>query len=489
MELRLGHRLRAAGVGQAVEIGGRGRHGPMLRFPRSEVSAHPQRPPEPNEEAYGRRTSRPRARKDRLPMSTILVTGASGFVGSHAVPALLDAGHRVVALVRTPSAGEAVLGDASTPPSGRTSSCGPATSPGRSRCPTALDGRRRRPPPRRHPARPPRRRGPAPRQHRGDARRRRGDAGGRRPAPRPHGRDGRPGRPEPALRELQGQGGGPRRRLRPGLDDPQAVAPVRGGRRVLQHHRGPRPDVARHRPGARATARAGSSRSTSATSRGSPWPRSRTRRRSARRSSWAGRATGRTGRSRRRSLARARQEARHPADAGRRSSASSPATSEIVRLPFPVATDQLRQLKLDNIGALDVIPARFGFEAAPDGGPARATSAEAARPGASGGRMTRTASPRLGRRRLAARGRRDRAGGGGARDRHGRTTGRRAARSELTERGDAIVTPALDAVEADLQRSPRRRPLGVAVARRAGRPQRQRPRDGRGGHRPAATRS
>ena len=40
-------------------------------------------------------------------------------------------------------------------------------------------------------------------------------------------------------------------------------------------------------------------------------------------------------------------------------------TSETIGLPFPVATDQLRQLKLDNIGPLDVIPTRFGFEARP----------------------------------------------------------------------------------------------------------------------------
>ncbi len=43
-------------------------------------------------------------------MSTVLVTGANGFVGSHMVPALTDAGHRVVALVRNPEGGEEVTG-------------------------------------------------------------------------------------------------------------------------------------------------------------------------------------------------------------------------------------------------------------------------------------------------------------------------------------------------------------------------------------------
>ena len=41
-------------------------------------------------------------------MSTVLVTGANGFVGSHAIPALLDAGHRVIALVRSDRAGELI---------------------------------------------------------------------------------------------------------------------------------------------------------------------------------------------------------------------------------------------------------------------------------------------------------------------------------------------------------------------------------------------
>jgi NADH dehydrogenase len=39
--------------------------------------------------------------------------------------------------------------------------------------------------------------------------------------------------------------------------------------------------------------------------------------------------------------------------------------SERVRLPFPVATDQLRQLKYDNTGPLDSVRTGFGFDPQP----------------------------------------------------------------------------------------------------------------------------
>ena len=40
-------------------------------------------------------------------------------------------------------------------------------------------------------------------------------------------------------------------------------------------------------------------------------------------------------------------------------------SAELVRLPFPVATDQLRQLKFDNIGPLDAVRTAFGFDPRP----------------------------------------------------------------------------------------------------------------------------
>jgi NADH dehydrogenase len=39
--------------------------------------------------------------------------------------------------------------------------------------------------------------------------------------------------------------------------------------------------------------------------------------------------------------------------------------SERLRLPFPVATDQLRQLKFDNTGPLDAVRSNLGFDPRP----------------------------------------------------------------------------------------------------------------------------
>ncbi len=55
-------------------------------------------------------TPRTRRTPGVLSMSTVLVTGPSGFVGSYTVPALIAGGHRVVALVRSEEAGRKVLG-------------------------------------------------------------------------------------------------------------------------------------------------------------------------------------------------------------------------------------------------------------------------------------------------------------------------------------------------------------------------------------------
>ena len=62
-------------------------------------------------------------------------------------------------------------------------------------------------------------------------------------------------------------------------------------------------------------------------------------------------------------------------------------TSETIGLPFPVATDQLRQLKLDNIGPIGLVESTFGFAPRPMEGRPGVPQAEEARPDGPGPRV------------------------------------------------------------------------------------------------------
>ena len=101
-------------------------------------------------------------------MSTVLVTGANGFVGSHLVPAIVDAGHHVLALVRSDEGGAEV--ERRLTPAQRAVRVHPHRRRHEARdAPGGARGRGRGAPPRGDPARLGRRRDAAPRQHRGDA--------------------------------------------------------------------------------------------------------------------------------------------------------------------------------------------------------------------------------------------------------------------------------------------------------------------------------
>ena len=355
-----------------------GLHAAMLQFPaRSGVRVHPQATAHSNRR---RRSSTPESPSSEgiHHMSTILVTGASGFVGSYTVPALLADGHRIVALVRTPDAGELVLGRLPAVDRERVECrIGDVTRP-------AIAGRsprwcRCRPPPRGHPARSRRWRSAAAGQHRRDPRGRRRHGSRRRAAPGLHERDGRRRTTRPSTTRAR------RRRPKPlvtasSLDwtilkPSLQFGPGDGFFNVIA-------DLVRMSPGIVPVPGDGKSRFqviASRTSRRSWRGRSRMTARSGRPWTWAVRATGRIARSPARSSPPWTASA--PSCRCRSSSSdSSRARPRRIGLPFPVATDQLRQLKLDNIGPLDVIPTRFGFEPAADGRRARLPDGETARP-------------------------------------------------------------------------------------------------------------
>ena len=67
--------------------------------------------------------------------------------------------------------------------------------------------------------------------------------------------------------------------------------------------------------------------------------------------------------------------------------------SEAIRLPFPVATDQLRQLKYDNTGPVDGVRTGFGFEPQPMEGALTYLRRTLEGPGARPGLTRRDGSP------------------------------------------------------------------------------------------------